>query len=285
LISSDKKLVGHSHEGEFAKYIDGKVISGTQKADVVDTHGNYYSVKSGKKWQIFLYNYNRICESKNLIILKDCLDCFTEDTNLYFKDRVECIQLKETYVKNYGRDKAKKIPNSEIERNLPNNSYIDAKNKLRLKTQAVCKKLTNKEALRAFLDEALFSNNEVAMLGIIDETYIKDNKFKVFHKEDILDTFCNVIQVDTSAAGKVPEDYNVEGQKTLFRYKKGPNLKNLGEIEIRNDSHSKYRLVRFNMYSSDVLSILLKSSLSRNYIEINENVIAYGRAISKMHFD
>ena len=52
-ISSEKKLGGHRNEDEFASLIGGGVIKGTQKGDVEDKDGLLYSVKSGKKWQIF----------------------------------------------------------------------------------------------------------------------------------------------------------------------------------------------------------------------------------------
>ena len=53
-ISSQKKRSGHQTEIEYAELINGEVIKGTQKGDVKDRNGNLYSVKSGKKWQVFL---------------------------------------------------------------------------------------------------------------------------------------------------------------------------------------------------------------------------------------
>ena len=132
--SSEKKLGGHSREEAFADFINGSVIKGTQKADVKDQLGNLYSVKSGKKWQIFLYSYNRISASNHLKILQDCLDCFTDDTERYFKDRVKCIAYKENYVQKYGKEKTKDLSNSIVEEALGLNEYISSKNKLREKT-------------------------------------------------------------------------------------------------------------------------------------------------------
>ena len=51
-ISSEKKISGHSREYEFSELIEGSVISGTQKGDV-KKNNDLFSVKGGKKWQIF----------------------------------------------------------------------------------------------------------------------------------------------------------------------------------------------------------------------------------------
>ena len=280
--SSEKKLGGHSREEAFADHINGLVIKGTQKADVKDQLGNHYSVKSGKKWQIFLYSYNRISTSNHLKILQHCLDCFTDDTESYFKDRIKCIAYKENYVQKYGKEKTKHLSNSIVEEELGLNEYISSKNKLREKTALVRDTLKDPATLRSFLDEAIFNCNEVSFWAIKDTTYNCDSIFKVFAREDVLDIFCNEIFIETSKAGKVPEDFNVDGQKTLLRYTKGGRSKNIGEIEVRNDSEIKYKLVRFNMYSKDVLELLLSKRNNLSSARLGLNVIAFGKAIQKM---
>ena len=92
-LSSEKKLGGHKREEIFANIIGAEVKKGIQKTDVEDQLGNKYSVKSGKKWQIFLYTYNRISDSSFLNILLPCLDAFPNDSSQYFKDREECISF------------------------------------------------------------------------------------------------------------------------------------------------------------------------------------------------
>ena len=59
-ISSEKKKSGHRNEVIFASLINGDIKKGTQKGDVEDESGALYSIKSGKKWQIFLYTLGRI---------------------------------------------------------------------------------------------------------------------------------------------------------------------------------------------------------------------------------
>lgn len=281
-ISSEKKMGGHSREDHFATLINGEVIRGTQKADIFDKNGNRYSVKSGKKWQIFLYGLSRIRSSEHLVLMEDCINAFCDDAEKYFTDREICIAYKEGYLRNFGRDEAKKLSNSDLKNALGSNEYMSSKHRLMLATQEVRLKLESREKLNDFLDEAFFNCNDVDMLAIRDDTFRKDNIFKVFAREDVLGAFCDNIFVETSKAGKVPQDYNVEGQKTLLRYKKNSRDKNLGELEIRNDSREKYRLVRFNMYSADALAILLGSIRTRNYENINDNVIAYGGAVQLM---
>jgi len=96
-ISSEKKLNGHKQESSYAIIIGGDTIKGTGKGDVKDKNGNLHSVKSGKKWQIFLYGYERISNSRHLKILRPCLDSFTSNATQYFKDRIKCIELKENF--------------------------------------------------------------------------------------------------------------------------------------------------------------------------------------------
>lgn len=258
-ISSDKKLSGHKQEEIYAALIGGEVIHGTQKGDVKDKNGNLHSVKSGRKWQVFLYGHSRISTSLHLNILQTCLEAFPEDSKQYFKDRVECISYKENYIKKYGRELAKSLSNEVLEKYLGVNTYVESKRQLAKTINAICDVLKDKNRLRKFLDEALFNNTDVEFLAIKDSTYKRDEVFKVFAKKDVLDVLSEELHPSISTAGRVPEDYNVAAQKTLLCYKKNGRQKNIVEIEIRNDSDTHYRQVRFNMYSGDTLFLLLNS--------------------------
>ncbi len=272
---------GHLREGEYAELISATIIPGTTKGDVRDTKKLLHSVKSGKKWQIFLYCYNTISKSKYLNILQPCLEAFTIDSHKYFEDREKCIAFKERFVKKYGRERAKSLTNNEVISNIGVNAYVQAKEQLALKTKEICLALNNRDFLRNFLAEAIFKNTEVTFLVVKDSTYKKDQLFKVFHRDDVLDILSESLFPHVSKAGRVPEDYNVEGQKTLLRYM-APNevLKNLVEIEIRNDSEVHYREVRFNMYSKDTLHLLLGSNQNLSVKEYSREVSLYGRAIT-----
>ena len=63
----------------------------------------------------------------------------------------------------------------------------------------------------------------------------------VFDKFDILDIFESNLKVVNSVGGHGIDDINLDGQKTIMKYKQ-----NIVELEIRNDQ-SIYRQVRFNM--------------------------------------
>ena len=76
--------------------------------------------------------------------------------------------------------------------------------------------------------------------------------------------------------------HNVDGQKTLLRKFKNGKPKNIGEIEVRNDSEIKYKLVRFNMYSKDALELLLSKRNNLSSSRLGLNVIVFGKAIQMM---
>ena len=282
-ISREKKLLGHANENEYSQLINGKTIAGTKKSDVIDKNGFNHSVKSGKKWQIFLYGFERISKSKHLKLLEPCLEAFPKNAGDYFADREKCIEFKENYIKVNGRAKAKQLTNSEIEKKLSANKYINSKKKLAESTSHVCRALKDKKNLRNFLAEALFNNDEVKFLAIREAGETKNNPYNVFLKEDVLDILTEKLFPAVSKAGSTPEDFNVAGQKTLLCYLNGKGKpKNLVEIEIRNDSETHYRQVRFNMYSKDTLNIFL-TGLSHNPVKkINSRVWIHGRA--QKHF-
>jgi len=277
-ISSEKKLGGHEKEREYAGLIGGVVIKGTQKADIKDKNGKLHSVKSGKKWQVFLYAYNRIAASKYLNILLPCQDAFPEDVNQYFEDRTKCIGFKEKFMANHGRKATTRLSNDYVAKQLGANSYMESKNRLRESTTSVSNKLKDNNYLRNFLQEAMFNNDEVEFLAAQDTAYKNDGLFKVFAKQDVLNILCDKLSSAVSRAGGVPEDYNVAGQKTLLKYQnvKGKE-KNIVEIEIRNDSIPKYRNVRFNMYSRDTLLLLLSNNLPSK--PFGNEILVYGQAI------
>lgn len=274
-ISSSKKIAGHKQEEIFADLIGGQVIRGTQKTDIIDSKGKYYSVKSGNKWQAFLYSYNRISKCRYLNILRPCLDAFSPDYELYKKDRVKCIEFKESYIKSHGREATKELSNDTIIKILGNNEYMEAKELLSYATEEVCEFLKDKDRLRKFLSEAFFNIEEVDFLVVKDTTYENDGLFKVFSREDSLDILTQYLTPSVSKAGRVPEDYNVAGQKTLLRYEYKNKPKNLVEIEIRNDRPDHYREVRFNTKSKDALCLLLTNLSATKY---NEYINTYGNA-------
>lgn len=267
------KRNGHKNERRYAKLIGGEPVTGQEKRDVIDKAGNFHSVKSGKKWQILLYSLDRIKKGKHINCLTDCLEAFPKDEKKYFYDRQICIGYKKSYQKKNGKDALKKLTNKELVKKIKSpNLFVNSKNKLSSATKVVCKKLQNKDFLKKFLKESIFNNNEVLYLAATKF----DKTLMIFHREDVLNVFTKYLIPQRSKAGKVPVDYNVEGQKSLLVYEKAPlKFKNLGEIEIRNDGKS-YRRVRFNMYGEDAMILLTK--YIKKSKKIASKLICYGKA-------
>ena len=273
-VSREKKLGGHTNEAEYAALIGGNTIKGTGKGDVQDKSGKLHSVKSGKKWQVFLYRHDRIEKSKYLSELRPCLDAFTKDYDRYVGDRTKCIELKEFLVEERGRDAVSLMSNDVVKEKLGPNEYVKAKERLAEATRRVCRKLQDKAFLARFLAEALFNGPEVSYLAVKDGA-----TFRVFSRSDVLRVLTDELSPANSRAGHVPEDYNVDGQKVLLRYSKGDKEKNIVEIEIRNDSEQHYREVRFNMFSKDFLALLLGENAALESRKLRDGVILYGTAI------
>lgn len=273
-VSREKKLGGHTNEAEYAALIGGSTIQGTGKGDVQDKTGKLHSVKSGKKWQVFLYRYDRIANSNYLSELSACLDAFTEDYERYVEDRKKCIEEKYRLVDEYGKQAVSLMPNDAIKEKIGPNEYVAAKERLAKATQPVFHKLQDKPFLEQFLAEAIFNGDEVSFLAVKD-----CSTFRVFARSDVLKVLTGELSPANSRAGRTAKDYNVDGQKVLLRYKKGDKEKNIVEIEIRNDSKQHYREARFNMYSKDFLAIMLGKEAGLSAIRYCECVVLYGNAI------
>lgn len=102
------RQLGHKAEEEFANLIGGKTHGSGKKKDVIDKRGDIHSVKSGKKkWQIFLYSYQRLqndIDFQAAELLIKCLDCFPKSRQDYVvnKDKYKILlQLVMRDLKNY----------------------------------------------------------------------------------------------------------------------------------------------------------------------------------------
>jgi hypothetical protein len=139
-----------------------------------------------------------------------------------------------------------------------------AKERLRKCMVNLAEKLKEPVRLRAFIYKSLFNGGEVNYL-----TVKHNNLFHVFLNKDVVQVLGNCLEVCNSraiSAGQIPE------QKVLFRYEG----KNLGELEMRNDSPIHYQEVRFNMLKPRVMEVLFKKiPMTRKY---NDVVLVYGKA-------
>ncbi len=103
---------------------------------------------------------------------------------------------------------------------------LAAKELLRVPIVKLAEKLGERPHLKAFLNKSLFNGGEVNYL-----TVKQDGVFHVFLNKDVIDALGDNLEVCNSRAissGQMPE------QKVLLRYKG----KNLGELEMRNDSEN-----------------------------------------------
>lgn len=117
------------------------------------------------------------------------------------------------------------------------------------------------------LDKSIFNGGEVDYL-----TVKNDSIFHVFLNKDVLDTLSSNLEVCNSKARRKGE---FSEQKVLFRYKG----KNAGEIEIRTDSPSHYREIKFSLTKPKTLEIFFERvPFIKKY---NDFVFVYGNAARK----
>lgn len=206
------------------------------KKDVIDPSGDAHSVKSGVKKWQVFLYGLGRFETDHAFIVMNGIGALL----------AECINV---FPLTYGEYKRNKVA---------------AKERLRVPMVKLAEKLKEKPRLKAFLNKSLFNGGEVNYL-----TVKHDGKFHVFLNRDVVDAFGDNLEVANSraiSAGQMPE------QKVLLRYKG----KNLGELEMRNDSDIHYREVRFNMIKPKVMEILFeKIPMTKKF---NEKVLVYGNA-------
>jgi hypothetical protein len=209
------------------------------KKDVIDPSGDAHSVKGGQK-KWQIFLYSRRRFDSN--------DAF-KTMNGIGDILIECIDSFPPAFSDYQARKQ------------------EAKQRLREPMTKLKEKLQSKSRLRAFLNKSLFNGGEVNYL-----TVKHNGIFHVFINKDVIDMFGNYLEICNSRAissGQVPE------QKVLFRY----GGKNIGELEMRNDSEIHYREIRFNMIKPRVMELLFdKIPLKKKY---NDSVWVYGKAEKK----
>jgi hypothetical protein len=206
------------------------------KKDVIDLSGDSHSVKGGEK--------------KWQVFLYGISRFSSDDAFAVMNGMgallVDCINAFPATYEEYQREKNA------------------AKALLRIPMVKLAEKLQEKQRVRAFLNKSLFNGGEVNYL-----TVKQDGKFHVFLNKDVIQVLGDELQVGNSraiSAGQTPE------QKVIFRH----DGRNLGELEMRNDSVVHYREVRFNMIKPVVMKLLFaKIPLVKKY---NDKVLVYGNA-------
>lgn len=230
---------GHNDALEFALAIGlTRDYENDQKAkkDVIDPSGDAHSVKSGEK-KWQVFLYRR-----NRFESDEAFGVMNGIGDLC----IECIDSFPLSYEEYQCDKSA------------------AKERLRIPMVKLAEKLQDRRRLRAFLNKSFFNLGEVNYL-------IAKHRglFHVFLSKDVVKVFGDCFEVCNS---KARSSGQMSEQKVLFRY----NGKNVGELEMRNDSTQHYREVRFNMLIPKAMELLFaKIKLAHKYSNL---VLVYGNA-------
>ena len=146
--------------------------------------------------------------------------------------------------------------------------YEDNKEPAKLRLQTPMRELKDrfqrKALLRAFLRKSIFNGGEVQYL-----TVLRDGKFSVYWSDDVVTVMADAFEV-VNSVGHGAGQY--DAQKVLFRR----DGKNVGELEMRNDSEQHYGEVRFNMHRKPCLALLDAVGFGKQ--DWSPKVQLYGRA-------
>ncbi len=244
------KQKGHEREREFAHLIgldESYKNDKKAKKDVIDFNGDGHSVKGGAWWQIFLYSPSRIQSDYGFLAMNGVGELILACLNAFPQERSE-----------YLRDK---------------NRYKTA---LQTPMRALKERLCEQKRLKAFLSKAIFNSGEVQFLTV----FARDGgEICVFYFEDVVEILAQFLNVQNSVARRVGE---FEAQKVLFKL----NGVNVGEIELRNDSNTHYREIKFR-FNAHKITALLREKIATfdcpstiNGVQ-NERILRYGKAIKR----
>jgi len=206
------------------------------KKDVIDKSGDSHSIKGGKK-KWQIFLYR---------LERFRLDDGFRTMNGIGQLLADCINAFPATITVYRRDKT------------------SAKERLQTPMRELARRLREKRLLSAFLSKSIFNSGEVNYL-----TVKHNDIFHVFLNQDVVKVFTENLEVCNSKAllpGQMPE------QKVLLRYKG----KNLGELEMRNDSEIHYRELRFNMIKPKVMELLFEKLPQTG--KVSDKVLVYGNA-------
>ena len=207
------------------------------KKDVIDPSGDAHSVKAGQK-KWQIFLYRRSRLAE---------DVGFQALNGVGPLLVRCIDAFPLKYKDYRRNKS------------------IAKNRLRTPMRELKDKLQNELLLQAFLAKSIFNSGEVNYL-----TIWHDDRFHVFRDSDVIRVMGEAFTVENSRARNRTQ---FSEQKVLFKYMN----RNTGELEMRNDSPTHYREIRFTMYKDRVVQLLFANIIDAD--DFSDEVLVYGEAI------
>ena len=209
------------------------------KKDVIDPSGDAHSVKSGEK------KWRIFLYSRHRFLDDDGFQALNGVGQLL----IHCIDAFPPRYSDY-------LNNKEA-----------AKERLMTPMRDLKERFQRKALLRAFLRKSIFNGGEVNYL-----TIYSNNRFHVYWCDDVVKTMAESFEVVNS---KARTENQFDDQKVLFRYKG----KNVGELEMRNDSETHYGEVRFNMNKEPCLSLLNGANFECSVY--SKEVLVYGSAVNK----
>lgn len=241
--ASEKKKVGHINERHFAEIIGGEVVKGTHKNDVIDKQGNNHSVKGGQYWQIFLYRKSRLLTNTEF-----------QDIGRVANLMVTCLDVFPQNRKNYESDK------------------VHFKTLLRAPMRDLYEEIRKPNIFPELLSKAIFNGKEVDYLSILtpcmsNSLSASEKRYHIFTRDDVVSLLSTHLEVSNSRAikkGDMPE------QKVIFRYAG----RNVGEIEIRNESDKHYKEMKWRFEACGIFALL--DVLER--FSLSEQIYVRGRA-------
>lgn len=206
------------------------------KKDVVDPAGDAHSLKSGNKKWQIFLYGLGRFESDDAFAAMNGVGALLK----------ECINAFPQKIVEYEKNKQK------------------YKNALRPHMVSIKEKLSEKQRLRAFLSKSMFDGGQVDYL-----TVKHDGKYHVFLASEVVTILGDCLEIANSKAitvNQTPE------QKVLLKYAG----RNVGEIEMRNESEVHYREVRFNMIKPKIMALLFERIPFKS--KFKPDVLVYGKA-------
>lgn len=243
------KQSGHKNEHDFAKLIGGKIIQGTDKADVIDGRQMTHSVKAGAYWQIFLYGRERFINNTFFqqlgdvaSIIVDCLDSYPANRADYIADK------------------------------------LSSKRRLQTHMRRLLDELSKPNIFSAFIDAALFDGGNADFLSLYlgpAKDLANKKTFHVFCRHEVVYALCDGLSIRNSKARNKTQ---MDDQKIIFH--SIDHNSNMGEIEDRHDSDLHYKQMKCRFKASMIYDILRARIPNRT--QFKRQVLTYGKATSFM---
>ncbi len=209
------------------------------KKDVIDPSWDAHSVKSGEKKWQIFLYWVSRFE----------LDEAFAAMNWVWQILINCINAFPLKFSDYEKNK------------------IEYKEKLREYMRALKERLSLPMRLKAFLWKAMFNGWEVDYLTIKDWWV-----FHIFYYKDVITVLSDNFEVQNSQARSI---WQFPEQKVILRY----NGNNVWEIEMRNDSETHYREIRFNMMKVKFMKLIFEKI--KNKSKFCDNVFVYWEATKR----